>query len=257
MVVHHSAIDGKRLADCVDAFRRRRPHVHCITNAVAQHFTANVLLAAGATPSMTINRSEISDFVLTADALLINLGTMDDERSKASAIAVQVASAIGKPWAMDPVFAHASTSRLQIAKHLLRKGPDLVRCNATEAAALFAESSFENNGQEHPEDLKGCLAITGEVDHLSTPETNVAVHNGSPLMDRVTAMGCALTALAVGFLPLDEEPIVCVAAAHCLFGLAGETAVVRSSGPGSFASNFLDALHTLSGEDIGAGAQLS
>ena len=46
-------ITGQHLADCVERFRAVRPHVHCITNSVAQHFTANVLLAAGATPSMT------------------------------------------------------------------------------------------------------------------------------------------------------------------------------------------------------------
>ena len=35
------------------ALRQRRPRAHCITNAVAQAFTANVLLAAGAIPSNT------------------------------------------------------------------------------------------------------------------------------------------------------------------------------------------------------------
>ncbi len=43
-------------ADMLERLRARRPRVHCITNAVAQNFTANMLLAAGAVPSMTIAR---------------------------------------------------------------------------------------------------------------------------------------------------------------------------------------------------------
>ena len=34
------------------------PLVHCITNTVAQNFTANVLTALGAVPSMTIHADE-------------------------------------------------------------------------------------------------------------------------------------------------------------------------------------------------------
>ena len=64
-------------ADILERLRERRPRVHCITNAVAQNFTANVLLAAGAVPSMTIAPKEVRAFAARADALLINLGTFD------------------------------------------------------------------------------------------------------------------------------------------------------------------------------------
>ena len=37
-------------ADILARVRARAPRIHCITNAVAQNFTANVLLAAGALP---------------------------------------------------------------------------------------------------------------------------------------------------------------------------------------------------------------
>ncbi len=60
--------------------RARAPRVHCITNTVAQAFTANMLLAAGATPSVTTSPEEIAGFVAGADSLLVNLGTLDAER---------------------------------------------------------------------------------------------------------------------------------------------------------------------------------
>ena len=67
-------------ADILARLRARAPRVHCITNSVAQAFTANVLLAAGAVPSMTLAAEEIGGFVASADALLVNLGTFDAER---------------------------------------------------------------------------------------------------------------------------------------------------------------------------------
>ena len=63
--------------------REHAPRVHCITNTVAQQFTTNVLLAAGAVPSMTLSPQEIGGFVAGADALLVNLGTFDAERRAA------------------------------------------------------------------------------------------------------------------------------------------------------------------------------
>ena len=74
------------------ACARRGPRVHCITNAVAQNFTANVLLAAGCVPSMTLSPEEIGPFVAGAQALLVNLGTFDSERREATEIAVETAA---------------------------------------------------------------------------------------------------------------------------------------------------------------------
>ena len=46
-------------AALLERLRARSPRVHCITNAVAQNFTANALLAIGAVPSMTLSPEEI------------------------------------------------------------------------------------------------------------------------------------------------------------------------------------------------------
>ena len=76
----------------LDRLRTQRPAVHCITNTVAQNFTANFLLAAGCVPSMTLSSEEIAAFVERAQALLINLGTFDRERREATEIVVETAT---------------------------------------------------------------------------------------------------------------------------------------------------------------------
>src|SRR5258708_33024775 len=91
-------------ADILARLRARGPRVHCITNAVAQNFTANVLLAAGAVPSMTVAPDEIAAVVARADALLVNLGTLDRGRREAAEVAIEEATDERRPWVLDPVF---------------------------------------------------------------------------------------------------------------------------------------------------------
>src|SRR6478672_5846546 len=131
-------------ADILERLRKRRPRVHCVTNAVAQNFTANMLLAAGAVPSMTIAQKEVKAFVARADALLINLGTFDLERQKASLAAIAVANKRGIPWVLDPVFIDRSKPRAVFAKSLLAKKPRALRLNAAEFAALSGGKTQEN-----------------------------------------------------------------------------------------------------------------
>ena len=124
-------------ADVLQRLRERRPRVHCITNAVAQNFTANMLLAAGAVPSMTTAQKEVRAFAARADAVLVNLGTFDPERQKASLAAIAVANKRGVPWVLDPVFIDRSPPRAAFAKALLGKKPRAIRLNAAEFGAFI------------------------------------------------------------------------------------------------------------------------
>jgi len=121
-------------ADVLERLRQFRPRVHCITNAVAQAFTANMLLAVGAMPSMTLAPEEIADFVGGADALLINLGTLDAARREAIGIAIDKASELGVRWMLDPVFIDRSQERAIFAQTLVRMRPTAMHLNHREFA---------------------------------------------------------------------------------------------------------------------------
>src|SRR4051794_4243279 len=114
-------------ADVLERIRAKAPRVHCITNAVAQNFSANMLLAAGAIPSMTIAADEVGEFAARADALLVNLGTFDVERRAAAEIAIAAVARAGKPWLLDPVFIERSAPRAAFARGLLARRPSAVR----------------------------------------------------------------------------------------------------------------------------------
>ncbi|SUO80180.1 PLP-dependent transferase [Streptococcus equinus] len=63
----------------LDELRRQNPLTICITNDVVKNFTANGLLALGASPAMSEYQKDLEDFLPSASGLLINIGTLSDK----------------------------------------------------------------------------------------------------------------------------------------------------------------------------------
>jgi hydroxyethylthiazole kinase len=88
-------------------------------------------------------------------------------------------------------------------------------------------------------------------------ERIAAIANGHPLMAKVTAMGCAGSALTAACLAVEPDPFVATSSALVILGVAGELAAEKSTGPGSFASAVIDALYNLDGGLLTARAKVS
>lgn len=232
-------------ADVLARLRTRAPRVHCITNSVAQQFTANVLLAAGAVPSMTISPEEIGSFVTGADALLVNLGTFDAERRGAIDAAIGAAKTGGKPWVLDPVFVERAPPRAQFARDILKRGPAIVRLNTMEFAALSDNGPARDASAHFAKAYATVVAVTGGVDRITDGTRHAVIANGDPLMGLVTAIGCAGSGLIAAALAVEADPFVAASAILTAFSVAGEVAAEDVRGPGSFASAVIDALYGL------------
>ncbi|HMK79339.1 MAG TPA: hydroxyethylthiazole kinase [Xanthobacteraceae bacterium] len=233
-------------AEILMRLRVRAPRVHCVTNSVAQAFTANVLLAVGAVPSMTLSPDEIGAFVARADALLVNLGTFDAERRDAVAAALEVAGEARMPWVLDPVFIDRSEPRAEYARALAAQKPSAIRLNAAEFAALSGGAEAAPAAlSRYALDTLAVVALTGTVDRVTDGAQQVTIENGHPLMAKVTAMGCAASALNAAFLSVESDAFRASAAALLTFGVAGGIAGERATGPGSFASAIIDVLYAL------------
>jgi hydroxyethylthiazole kinase len=252
----HAPVEFADLAaDVVARIKSRAPRVHCITNYVAQNYTANVLLAAGAIPSMTISPEEIAAFVASADALLVNLGTFDAERRAAVDAALDAAERGRKPWVLDPVFIERSPARAEFARKLVVRGPTVVRLNQREFAALTGNTAEKH--QDFARAHKAVVAVTGGHDMVTDGERSATVSNGDPLMSVVTAMGCAGSALVAAALAVEADPWLATNAALIALGVAGEVAAKNAPAPGRFASWIIDALYTLDRATLRARAKVS
>ncbi len=244
-------------ADVLARLRARAPRVHCITNGVAQNFTANMLLAAGAAPSMTISPEEIAQFVAGADALLVNLGTLDRERREAVEIAVAAASQAGKRWVLDPVFIDRAPKRAGFARALMNKHPTALRLNGAEFLALSGAGDDREALMDYARVHSVVVALSGKTDLVGDGARIAAISNGDPLMARVTAMGCAASALVAACVAVENDAWRACAAALLILGVAGEIAAAEAKGPGSFGAAIVDAVFALDGETLMQRAKVS
>jgi hydroxyethylthiazole kinase len=243
-------------AGVLERIRERSPRVHCITNAVAQNFSANMLLAIGAIPSMTIAPEEVAQFAGRADALLINLGTFDAQRRTAAYVAIDVMTQQGKPWLLDPVFVERSPPRAAFAKTLLEKHPPAIRLNHAEFTAL-AGYEVEGAALARFADEHNIVAgLTGQTDIVLDHGRLACITNGHPLMAKVTAMGCAGSALVGACMAVESDAWIAMASGLLILGVAGQIAAKDAKGPGSLAVGILDVLHTLDGATLLAQARV-
>jgi hydroxyethylthiazole kinase len=237
------------------ALRAKAPLVHNLTSAVVANFTANALLALGASPAMVESEDEVEDFVAMADALVINLGSRNLAQSQMMLLAAAAAGRTATPWVLDPVGVGAIRPRTAFALTLCNAGPAAIRGNASEIMGLMGEDGRGRGvdtgiGSDHAIGAAqrlalrtgAIVAVTGAVDYVTDGAAVVAVAHGHPMMTRVTGMGCAATAIVAACLAVEPDRLRAVAHALALTGIAGEIAAGRADGPGSLAMHYLDAL---------------
>jgi hydroxyethylthiazole kinase len=259
---------GRRAADNLEALRARRPLVHNITNFVVMNYTANALLACGASPVMAHAAEEVEEMVSFAGALVLNIGTLSPSWVEAMLKAGRRANALGVPVILDPVGSGATRLRTESAKRIVGEiAVKAVRGNASEVLSLAREGSKTkgvdalHSVDEATDaalalalDIGTTLAITGPVDLVTDGSRICRVYNGHELMGRVTGTGCTATALIGAFLAVDEDAVAASATALAYFGLAGERAAETARGPGGFQIALLDRLYSLDGKALEAGA---
>jgi len=261
---------AKRAADNLAAVREKRPLIHNITNYVVMNYTANALLACGASPVMAHAEEEVEEMVSLAGALVINIGTLSAPWIESMIKAVKRANQLKVPVILDPVGAGATSLRTKTSRRLVEEvSATVIRGNASEVLSL-AEKGSGTKGVESihtveeatdaavslARKLKGTPAITGKVDLITDGERTRMVFNGHEMMSRVTGTGCTATAMIGAFLAVDPDPVEATTTALAYFGLAGEKAAAHSSAPGSFQIALLDALYTIDGEQLEEGARI-
>ena len=258
--MEHSEIVKSQL----NKVRRSAPLVHNITNYVVMNNSANALLALGASPVMAHAPEEMDDFLKIDSSLVVNIGTLSRPWIEAMKQAMKAANRENKPVVLDPVGAGATDFRTDTVKALLEACiPAVIRGNASEIMALrnaavttkgVDSSASSDQALDSARDLAkelGCtVCISGETDYITDGERTLTVSNGSALMTRVTGLGCTASALCGAFAAVSEDPLEAAFSAMAVMGIAGEKAAAAAEGPGTLQLHFLDALYSLSEEDI-------
>ena len=245
--------------------RAKSPLVHNITNYVAMNFSANALLAIGASPVMAHAVEEMDDMVGIASALVINIGTLDAEWVRGMLAAGRAAHRLGKPIVLDPVGAGATPYRTQVAWEIIREcRPTIIRGNASEIMALVnadikskgvdsSQSSDDavDSAKQLAKATGAVVIISGATDYITDGTRTETITYGSPLMTLVTAMGCTASSMVGAFAGVNPDPFEASLHGMAVMAICGERAVAKKAAPGTLLTNFVDELYTITPEQLG------
>ncbi|MEM5015017.1 hydroxyethylthiazole kinase [Metabacillus indicus] len=250
----------------LEKVREQNPLVHNITNTVVTNFTANGLLALGASPVMAYAKEEVADMAKIAGAVVLNIGTLDEKIVEAMLIAGASANKHGVQVILDPVGAGATSYRTDTAKMLSEKlDIAVIRGNAAEVASLAGENwaikgvdSGAGEGDaaalavKAAKQLNTVVVITGKTDYISDGERLFTCKNGHMLQTKVTGTGCLLSSVVGAFCAVEKEFVFAAAAAAAVYGCAAEAAVERlyRHEPGSFQIEFINELYHLEVKEL-------
>ena len=198
--------------------KEKAPLVICITNDVVKNFTANGLVALGASPAMSEYKKDLVDLLRYAGGLLINNYKLAAIRGNAG----EIASLVG----------------INVAS----KGVDSAGVDNIDEIALAANEKFNIP-----------IIVTGEVDAIAVNGEVVTIHNGSAMMPKVIGTGCLLGAVLASFIGLEKgQELKSLETAMLAYNIAGEMAEKRPNGhlPGTFKVEFINALYEVTDKDI-------
>ena len=248
----------------IASVRQKSPLVHSITNLVVMNFNANVLLAAGASPVMSHAHEEVRDMVAIAQALVLNIGTLDPYWVQSMKLALVAAARRGTPSVLDPVGAGATPYRNQTLQALLAIAPlTVLRGNASEVMSMagFATKTRGVDSSAAASDalvaarslavsIGSTVCVSGEIDHIVDVKGRLArLFNGHAWMTKVTGVGCSATVLVGAFGAVQPDAWRATTSAMAFIGVAGEIAAektqARGLGIGSMAVSLLDELQLM------------
>ncbi len=258
------------------------PLVHCITNYVTVNDCANIVLACGGAPIMADDANEVEEIIAICNALVINIGTLN-ERTVASMIkAGKKANALGRPVILDPVGAGASSLRTDTVFKLLKEVQfAVIRGNVSEIKTIDSGSGTTRGVDADISDAVGednleamvafakdlsqktgaVIAITGAIDIVADCQKALVIRNGHPMMSRITGTGCMLSAVIGSYCGANPEALLlATAAAVSGMGLCGELAyekvVAQQAGTASFRTFLIDAMSRMDARTLAGGSKI-
>lgn len=260
----------------------KSPLVHSITNYVTVNDCANIALACGSAPIMADDINEVEEIISICNALVINIGTLN-ERTIASMIkAGKKANSLGLPVILDPVGAGASSLRTNTVFELLKQVKfSVIRGNVSEIKTIhqgsgttkgvdadMSDAVNEDNLNVMVDFAKGLssktgavIAITGAIDIVADGEKAWVIRNGHPMMSRITGTGCMLTTVIGGYCGASADDILlATAAAVSCMGLCGELAFekvqAQNGGTSSFRTFIIDFMSLMNVEMLTGGMKV-
>ena len=248
----------------IEKVKEVNPLVLHYTNNVTINDCANITLALGASPLMSFSYEEVEDIVKVANAVVINIGTMNSELLNLYLIASKAANKYNKPVILDPVGVFATKARTELTNKLLNEVKfDVVKGNIAEIKFI---GGFDVKGKgvdsfDEDEDateiikkvankLETVVVATGKVDIITDGESVYKISNGTAKLKSITGTGCMSASLIASYLGCSENTLECATMGILTMSLSGELADKNNPNIGTFKVNLMDEVYSLSTDKL-------
>ncbi|CAF3720896.1 unnamed protein product [Rotaria sp. Silwood1] len=233
---------------------------------------------------MADDHNEVEDITSICNALVLNIGTLNERTIQSMIKAGRKANALRHTVVLDPVGAGASNLRTETTYKLLNEIQfSVIRGNISEIKTVALGSGTTKGVDADASDtiteenlsksiqfiktlskkLKAVIAITGAIDIVANEDYAYVIRNGNAMMSKVVGTGCMLSSLIGAFCSANEDKILEAAAtAVSLMGLAGEIAYERlkkvddGAGLGTYRTFLIDAISNMNWEVLQNGMKI-
>lgn len=246
----------------LEEIRKNRPLIHHITNEVTMRDCANICLSLGGSPVMAMDPRESEEVTSYAQALVINIGLLNEDKKLAIKKSISMANKKAIPVILDPVGVSLSKYRREFIKDLLENLKiDIIKGNHDEIKVLSGfevkNKSLESiEGFEKASDHSLRLArsyetivvATGEIDLVASNQGQAYLEGGSRLFRDITGGGCMLNTIIGCFASVSKNRLDGTIKALEYMNQVGELAEgkVASLSIGSFLSEIFNTSYQLS-----------
>lgn len=222
----------------------KKPVIHFITNYVTANACANITLAIGGSPIMADEIKEVEEIVAISNALVLNIGTINERTLKSMLIAGTKANKLNIPVILDPCGVGATTFRNEAIKTILSKIKiSVLKGNYGEIATIYKLINIEKNKKQNTTKSKGVdnnfngelleiikqskwlskklhctICATGKIDITTNGINVLQCKYGNKIMSRITGCGCMLNGVVACCCAIDKNYLNATHNACCLFG---------------------------------------
>lgn len=246
----------------VDQVRDHNPIVLTLANIVTIDKVADGLSAIGASPIMSTGTFEAQPMATMANAITINLGTINLEQLNQIRAVLQTTPQT-TPLILDPVAVGAVKARLTIAHHLLADFPfTVIRGNASEIAALVGQTGHSHgidagNENDNQSIAMACaqryhtlVVLTGPVDVITDGQQIWQNNLSTDLLATNVGSGDMLSSIIGAYLSVSSDHFKAAVVAVKIFTTAGVIAAQEANGLGSWQVKFFDQLSAMTSTKI-------
>lgn len=229
---------------------QKPPLVHCIINDITLETVANTILYLGGKPIMSSDTREFSSLFESTDALLLNMGRLNESHEQSLSQASSLADMTKKPTVVDLVGYGITNERTKLGITMAHNHPTVIKGNTSEIRRFVGLPSLAKgidgtSSDQHDQALKDLIfslkqittdyadtvfVATGKKDVIVQNDKHLILNNSVDELNKFVGTGDMVGAMITTLLGVGKDPWVASQFAISYLNIAAEKALLLTNG---------------------------